>query len=96
MRRMGYYQSMYYVYILRSEVVPSQTYIGSTKDLKARLIVHNSGGSAHTRKFKPWHIEWYCALLNDQDARSFEKYLKTGSGKAFSKKHSFDSTRTLY
>lgn len=85
MRRMGYYRNMHYVYILRSEAVPSQIYVGSTKDLKARTIVHNSGGSVHTRKFKAWRVEWYCAFASQKEAQVFEKYLKTGSGQAFRK-----------
>jgi putative endonuclease len=78
---------MYYVYILRSETHPDQTYIGSTQDLRARLAQHNSGKSVHTNKFKPWNLLAYVALPEKQLADTFEKYLKSGSGRAFAKRH---------
>ena len=77
---------MYYVYLLRSEKF-DQIYTGVTKDLKSRLIAHNSGQSPHTSKFKPWKIVTYVAFENEQTARDFERYLKTGSGIAFAKRH---------
>jgi len=47
----------YYVYILRSKNFPKQTYVGFTKDLEKRMKKHNSGGSPHTSKYKPWEIQ---------------------------------------
>ena len=44
---------MKYVYFLQSIVHPDQNYVGLTDDLRARLKVHNSGGSPHTSKHKP-------------------------------------------
>ncbi|OGY99009.1 MAG: excinuclease ABC subunit C [Candidatus Liptonbacteria bacterium RIFCSPLOWO2_01_FULL_52_25] len=77
---------MYYVYILRSAQFVNQTYIGSTSDLKERLISHNSGANKHTSKFKPWKIVWVCGFLNKERAVAFEQYLKTASGIAFRRK----------
>ena len=53
---------MFYTYILRSISQPGQRYIGSTSDLKSRLIKHNSGAVPHTSKFKPWKVEAYFAF----------------------------------
>jgi putative endonuclease len=78
---------MYYVYILRSETHPDQTYIGSTHDLRARLAQHNSGKSIHTNKFKPWNLLAYVALPEKPLSEEFEKYLKSGSCQAFAKRH---------
>ena len=78
---------MFYVYILRSERQPRQTYVGSTADLRTRLTEHNSGKSIHTNKFKPWKLEAYVALKRKEAADRFERYLKTGSGRAFAKRH---------
>lgn len=78
---------MHYAYILKSISEPSQTYIGYTSDLKQRLKDHNSGKSLHTSKYKPWKLEFYCAFNNKYKALEFEKYLKSHSGKAFTKKH---------
>lgn len=77
---------MYYVYLIRSVEFPEQTYKGFTKDLKQRIKDHNSGHSKHTAKFAPWELISYHAFADEQKAREFEHYLKTGSGKAFANK----------
>jgi len=53
---------MWYVYIIRSTAFPKQEYTGSTADLKQRIADHNAGKSAHTAKFTPWQLVWYCAF----------------------------------
>jgi len=78
---------MYYVYVLRSESHADQTYIGSAHDLRARLAQHNGGESIHTNKFKPWNLITYVALPDKLLAETFERCLKTGSGRAFAKRH---------
>ena len=77
---------MYYVYLLRSIPNPDQTYIGYTEDLKARLQAHNHGQSPHTSKYKPWILITYLAFNDKARAISFEKYLKSHSGKAIANK----------
>jgi putative endonuclease len=77
---------MHYVYLLRSQSHPQETYIGLTSDLKARLEKHNGGGSPHTAKFKPWSLVTYHAFASREQAAAFESYLKTGSGRAFAAK----------
>ncbi|HEV3409118.1 MAG TPA: GIY-YIG nuclease family protein [Chthoniobacterales bacterium] len=78
---------MYYVYLLRSDSHPAQRYIGFTHDLKARLVEHNSGRSPHTSKFVPWSLIAYFAFRSETTALAFEKYLKSGSGRAFVNRH---------
>jgi putative endonuclease len=78
---------MFYVYILQSLSYPEHHYIGSTQDLKKRLEDHNSGDTAHTAQFKPWKILTYHAFSDLEKAQRFERYLKTGTGRAFAKKH---------
>lgn len=73
---------MYYVYILKS-INFDQTYIGYTKNLKSRFVDHNFGRSKHTKKYRPWSLIVYFAFDSEFRARSFEEYLKTGSGIAF-------------
>jgi putative endonuclease len=77
---------MRYVYILKSIPHPEENYVGVTDDIKRRLNEHNSGQSIHTNKFKPWKIVTYIAFSDCFKADEFEKYLKTGSGRAFSAK----------
>ena len=77
---------MQYVYILKSLKFPEQEYIGTTLSIEQRLDQHNNGESKHTNKFRPWEMVWYCAFNNKQAAFDFEKYLKSHSGRAFTKK----------
>lgn len=69
---------MCYAYILRSISDPSQRYIGSTQDLRARLAKHNKGDVPHTAKYRPWKVETYIALETIEKAAAFERYLKSG------------------
>ena len=78
---------MYYVYLLRSHSHPDQIYVGFTHDLRERLAEHNAGKSVHTRKFAPWIVIAYVAFPNKKQAEAFETYLKSGSGRAFAKRH---------
>jgi len=77
---------MFYVYLLKS-LHYNQTYIGFTKNLKERFADHNQGKSVHTSKYGPWQLEAYFAFREESKAVAFEKYLKSGSGRVFSKKH---------
>jgi putative endonuclease len=58
-------RSMKYVYLLESVSNPGQTYVGLTDDLKIRFEVHNSGGSPHTAKYKPWRLVTYLAFADE-------------------------------
>ncbi len=78
---------MHFVYILTSIQDPTKIYIGRTSDLNKRLSEHNRGESQYTKTFAPWKIETYLAFSNEKSAEAFEKYLKSGSGFAFLKKH---------
>jgi len=75
-----------YVYILIS-LVDGRRYIGKTNDLKKRLKEYNNGKSPHTAKFKPWKISIAIYFEDEKKADAFERYLKSGSGHAFAKKH---------
>jgi predicted GIY-YIG superfamily endonuclease len=78
---------MFYVYILVSETDPTRHYTGITQNLKNRLTQHNLGECAHTRKYCPWQIETAVAFQSEEKAQAFEKYLKTGSGREFARRH---------
>lgn len=76
---------MKYVYILESLAEREHFYTGVTDDLKARLSTHNSGSVTHTAKHRPWRVKTYIAFSDEGRAFAFEKYLKSGSGRAFAK-----------
>lgn len=78
---------MLYVYILRSVNAPDRHYVGVTTDPNRRLDEHNSGKSIHTNKFKPWELSVCIGFAESAKARRFEQYLKSGSGRAFAKRH---------
>ena len=78
---------MAYVYILQSIHHTERFYVGTTQDIERRLLEHNTGKSHYTSRHRPWKLVvsiWFSA----QDAAlNFEKYLKSGSGRAFAKRH---------
>ena len=73
--------------VLRSVNSPDRYYTGLTDDAPRRLEVHNSGGSIYTRELRPWELVAFTEFASAQSAAAFEQYLKTGSGRAFSKRH---------
>jgi putative endonuclease len=77
---------MYYVYILKS-LKDGSSYVGTTIDLRKRLQEHNARGIKFTTSRQPYKIIWYSAFGDKMKAYHFEKYLKTGSGIAFLRKH---------
>ena len=73
---------MFYTYIL----INSKTcryYIGYTPDLRNRLHSHLAGNVKSTKSDLHYELAWYCAFPTRSQALLFEKYLKSGSGKAF-------------
>ena len=78
--------NMYYVYILKS-LKDKSLYIGVTKNLKRRIKKHNFGEVKYTKTKKPYKLIWFCVFANKEKSYKFEKYLKSGSGKAFTNKH---------
>ena len=75
-----------YVYILESLAPEGGFYVGLTDDLAARLAKHNRGEVPHTAKLKPWQIKTAIAFRDRAKAAGFEQYLKSPSGRAFTKK----------
>ena len=82
----------YYVYILRSLNFSEKIYVGYTVDLNQRLNLHNTGQSTYTAKYMPWTLHGYVAFKDKSTAIAFEKYLKSGAGKAFALKHLFSKS----
>lgn len=78
---------MYYVYILKCN--NGKPYIGCTEDLKERVERHNKGYVPATKPLLPITLTAYFAFSNKYTAFNFEKYLKSGSGRAFAEKHFF-------
>jgi len=79
-------ERMHYVYILES-YDGEHWYVGCTTDLERRLKEHNGGDGVHTKKYRPWKIKMYVVFHDQEKAFAFEKYLKSNSGRAFTKCH---------
>jgi putative endonuclease len=76
-----------FVYIIRSDSDLSRHYVGITNDVRARLQWHNNGPSGHTVSHRPWSVVVAIEFPSEVKAAAFEKYLKSGSGRAFAKRH---------
>lgn len=77
---------MHYVYLIESVAFPGKRYVGYTENLRQRLLDHNAGTNRSTQPFVPWRLSTYCAFSTMTQALDFERYLKSGSGKAFANK----------
>ncbi len=76
---------MFYVYILKCS--NEKLYVGCTENLKDRLERHNKGYVPATKALLPVKLMTYICFPNKYTAFNFEKYLKSGSGRAFLNKH---------
>ena len=76
-----------FVYILRSESEPTRHYVGTAADVDERLEWHNGGPCGYTLNHRPWRVIISTEFPDEQSAVRFEKYLKSGSGRAFAKRH---------
>lgn len=77
---------MFHVYLIKSVKFPETFYVGYTIDVNQRLETHNSGGSIHTAKDRPWELVMFVTFVDQVKAKAFERYLKSQSGRAFAKK----------
>ncbi len=76
---------MFYVYFLENK--DKKPYVGCTNNLKDRFQRHNKGYVPATRDLRPWKLVAYFAFNDEKVAFRFEKYMKTGSGREFIKRH---------
>lgn len=80
---------MFYTYVLLcvdAALDRKDFYIGSTGDLKNRVIEHKAGEVPTTKKFDKITLVYYESCLNKTDARKRELKLKTGFGRGYLKR----------
>jgi putative endonuclease len=75
---------MFFVYAIKSQM-DGRIYVGLTSDVSKRVNEHNSGKTKSTKGYKPWQLIYTEVLPSRLEARSREKYLKSGAGKEFLK-----------
>ena len=73
----------WYVYVLQNK--HRKWYIGSTRDLRKRILQHNSGKNRSTKHGVPWKLIYTEISIKQQDARARERYLKSGMGRKYLK-----------
>jgi putative endonuclease len=76
-----------FVYVLRSDSDPARHYVGIAEDPDRRLEWHNRGPCGHTVRNRPWSFVVVLEFPTEQQAVRFERYLKSGSGRAFASRH---------
>jgi predicted GIY-YIG superfamily endonuclease len=76
-----------FVYILKSVEHADEYYVGVTSDPGLRLMAHNAGLTTSTSKHRPWRILVCIEFDEERPALEFERYLKTGSGREFARRH---------
>ena len=74
----------YYVYILKC--ADGKPYTGHTKNLEDRMSRHHRGSVPATKDRRPLEMITFIAFTNEYQAIEYEKYLKSGSGRAVLKK----------
>ena len=76
-----------FVYVLKNGDPKPHFYVGHTSEVRARLADHNAGRCPHTARYRPWQLHVTIELPDERRAIEFERYLKSGSGRTFAKRH---------
>ncbi|MFD2517537.1 GIY-YIG nuclease family protein [Salinimicrobium flavum] len=71
---------MFYVYAI-SSFEKNYIYVGFTSNLDRRFEQHNSGKEKTTRNYRPFEIIFSEICSSRTEARTREKYWKSGIGK---------------
>ena len=67
---------IYYVYMLRSKGIKPITYVGYTRDLKKRIVLHNTGKGAKFTRGRKWTLIYKEKFKSKKEAISREYYIK--------------------
>jgi len=76
-----------FVYVLKAVETTPRYYVGLTSDVEQRWAWHHQGHCTHTSKYRPWRSHVVVEFSDEAHAAHFEQYLKSGSGRAFAKRH---------
>ena len=75
-----------FVYVIRSDS-HRRCYVGLGLNVEARLKEHNAGKTRSTRPYRPWGLVTWFERESLKEARALEKWLKSGVGKEYIKRH---------
>jgi putative endonuclease len=76
-----------FVYVLKNADETPHFSTGLTSDPRRRLDDHSAGRCPHTVRHRPWQLHVVIEFPDEERAIRFERYLKSGSGRAFAKRH---------
>ncbi len=76
-----------FVYVLKGGALGDRYYVGLSSSVTDRLAAHNEGHCPHTATHRPWQLHVSIEFADESVATRFERYLKSGSGRAFAKRH---------
>lgn len=79
-----------YVYVLRNDDHDPRFYVGLTADVRQQLDDHSAGRFSSPSRHRPWQLHVVVVFPDESRAIRFERYLKSGSGREFAKRH-FDA-----
>ncbi len=74
-----------FVYVLQSVSQPGRQFVESAANVPLRLAAHNAGHSPLTASCRPWRLVAVMQFTSEGAAARFEKFLKTGPGRALAK-----------
>ena len=74
-----------FVYVLQSVSQPDRQFVESTANVPARVASHNAGNSPLTAASRPWRLVTVVQFGTESSALRFEKFLKTGAGRALAR-----------
>lgn len=83
-----------FVYIIKSITTPDEYYVGVTSNVALRLREHNDGLSRHPSRHRPWRTLVVIEFDQEEPARRCERYLKSGSGREFARRHFRQTVRS--
>jgi predicted GIY-YIG superfamily endonuclease len=76
-----------FVYVIHSLANPDRLYVEAAANVSMRIAAHNAGHSPQTAAHRPWKLVTVVQFGNEGTAQRFEKFLKSGAGRAFVKHH---------
>ena len=79
----------YYVYMLKSQGYKPVTYVGYTKNIRERIILHNSGKGAKFTRGRKWKIIYKKGYNTKTEAMQNEYLLKKNKSKRKNIKENF-------
>lgn len=83
-----------FVYILQSLSQPDRQFVESATHVSTRVATHNAGYSPLTASSRPWRLVAVVQFSTEGAALRFEKFLKTGQGRALVKQYFAREERT--